>query len=99
MHRRRKAGWWFWTLPVLACIPCLLLPVFIAGGAALAAVAGRAVGGVLVGGAILLVGTAVSVSVYLFLRNRARRDAACCPPITALPSAIRREEPVKDVTR
>jgi len=99
MRRNRKGGWWFWALPALACIPCLLLPAFIALGAVLASLAGGVLAGTLVAGAILLGGGAASVGVYVFLRRRARRQAACCPPNDALTSATRREEPVKEVTR
>ncbi|HLZ69969.1 MAG TPA: hypothetical protein VKV26_08695 [Dehalococcoidia bacterium] len=103
MRRTRSTGWWFWALPALACIPCLLLPAFIALGAVLASATGGVLGGVLVAGAILLMGGGLSVSVYLFLRSRARRNAACCLPIAALPSMTGpqepAEEPVSEVAR
>ncbi len=105
MCRSRTSGWWFLALPALVCIPCLFLPLFIAGGAAAASVAGGRLGGAVVAGIILLVGFAVSAGVYLILRARGRRAAACCPPDLAWPATSYKEtaedpeQPVKEATR
>lgn len=99
MSRGRKSGWWFLALPALVCIPCLLLPVLVALAATAVSVAGGLLGGVLIAGVILLAGGIASGSIYLVLRHRGRREAACCPPAAATRPATGPDEPVKEVAR
>lgn len=84
--RADKSGmpaWLLLLLPLLLCVPCLLLPLAAAAITAVVAAFGLRIGlGIGVGAVIALVGGGIAL--WLYIRGR-RRAAACC----ALPAEPR----------
>lgn len=77
LRRSRTSGWWFVVLPALVCVPCLALPLFVAGATAIASAAGGLLGGLVIASIALLLGGTASIGAYLVVRRRAHRAAAC----------------------
>lgn len=86
MERNNRRGALAFLAPLAICLPCLLLPLVIIGGAAVfSAIGGIATGSLVLAAAVLLGGAALAGGVYLRRRRADRNPDACCPVPTTAP--------------
>jgi hypothetical protein len=79
MDNSRKPGWLLFLLPLVLCLPCLLAPLALAGGAVfLAGVGGFLTCNLWVVVVVLVLGGSLAAGLYLSRRRRAA-DACCLP--------------------